>query len=360
VTEVVTGLDLVRLQIQIASGDALPLDQMDVRMRGHAVEARLYAEDASAGFLPATGTITVFSPPAGPGIRNDVGVEVGSAVTPHYDPILAKLVAHAETRDEAVTRLRTALEDYGVLGATTNQAFLHWVTTADDFVVGHIDTGFVDQHWDPGDQPSLPDEVLLLAAAWNLAAPPSGGGSSRNPWHNTGGWRTTGVSRHFDYVWNGEDVVLAANRSLDGTWSVRTGDRAHDGVTAVPAAAGRVTAILAGAVVSGFVVEAGSGLDISWRGITYRLERPAPGSESSHGSAGGERESLMAPMPGTITRVLVQSGDAVTAHQPLVIMEAMKMEHVIEAPRAGVVRDVLFAQGDLVPAGSALIRLEDA
>jgi acetyl/propionyl-CoA carboxylase alpha subunit len=147
VTEVVMGVDLVRLQIEIAAGERLRLSQLEVEPRGHAIEARLYGEDPENGFLPSTGTLEVFRPPQGPGLRNDIGVYPGWDVPPYYDSMLAKLVVHAETRPQAVARIRDALERYAVLGVTTNLGFLHWIVVQEEFVHGKTDTGFVDRHW---------------------------------------------------------------------------------------------------------------------------------------------------------------------------------------------------------------------
>lgn len=357
VTEMVTGLDLVRMQIDVAAGRPLPVRQMDIDPRGHSVEARLYAEDPSSGFLPATGTLAIFSPPLGPGIRNDVGVAPGSTVTPYYDPILAKLAVHADTREEAVARLRSALAHFSVLGVTTNARFLHWIVETADFTAGRMDTGYVDRCWDPPSDAELPAEVVLLALALDMTRSGSAGGR-RGPWNATSGWRLGGAARTYRYKWTGRVIEAVIELSAGGTWHVLSGQseweaRFHVGD------GGRVTVLTANTVITGFAVEGRVGIDISWRGLSYTLSRPDL-SASVAGTAGTlSRANLCAPMPGTVVKLLVEPGEAVAPHQALVVMEAMKMEHVIEAPEAGVVRDVYFQEGDMVPAGATLVRLAE-
>jgi 3-methylcrotonyl-CoA carboxylase alpha subunit len=361
VTEMVTGLDLVRLQIEIAAGHRLSLSQLDVALRGHAIEARLYAEDPARGFLPATGRLEVFVPPGGPGIRNDVGVEPGAEVSPHYDPILAKLIVHAETRPQAVSRLQAALEDYGVLGVTTNQSFLRWVAGTPAFVAGRMDTGFVDRAWPEAlAEETLPSEALLLAVACDLSRSQRSSAELDNPWLRSGQWRLSAASRRYVYQWGNETVAADAAPRGPHAWDVGREGQAPDRIQVVAGEGGRLTVLRGEEVISGFAVESEGRIDISWRGTVYRLEPPAVWLGAAEQGARAGRESLVAPMPGTVVRVMARPGQAVSAHEPLVVMEAMKMEHVIEAPHAGVVGEVLFKEGDMVPAGSPLVRLEES
>lgn len=360
VTEMVTGLDLVRLQIEIAAGRHLRLSQLDVAARGHAIEARLYAEDPARGFLPATGRLHVFTPPEGPGIRNDVGVEPGAEVSPHYDPILAKLIVRAETRGEALARLRSALDDYGILGVATNQSFLRWVAGTPAFAAGHMDTGFVDREWPEAKLgEALPPEVLLLAVAFDVNRSQRPNADHQNPWLRSGNWRASAASRRYVYEWSGEQIAVDAVPRTPGAWDVAKEGEAPEAVRVVPGESSRLTVLRGRTVITGFAVETGGGIDISWRGTAYHLQPPAVSSETGEQGARAGQERLLAPMPGTVVRVLVRPGQAVTAHEPLVVMEAMKMEHVIEAPHPGVVGEVMFHEGDMVPAGSPLVRLEE-
>lgn len=350
VTEMVTDLDLVRHQIEIAAGRPLALSQLDVRLRGHAIEARLYAEDPEHGFLPATGRLEVYRPPEGPGIRNDVGVYPGAEVTPYYDPILAKLVVHATTRREAVQRLQRALERYAVLGVTTNIGFLTWVAHNSSFAAGRMDTQMVERTWPEVREPFRPD-VLLGAVGLEVLRPAASGS---NPWTSGSGWRSGAAGRVFRYEAGGREWQVQARRSA-GEWDVTL-----DGeVRPVRFAAGAPGVIVAreGARVLEFAVaRLPDGIAVFYDGRVFRLLHPqARSGQSAAGNQGAG--DLAAPMPGTIVKVAVEPGQRVAAHEPLVVLEAMKMEHVIEAPQAGVVEDVLYAVGDLVPAGAAVVRM---
>jgi 3-methylcrotonyl-CoA carboxylase alpha subunit len=290
-------------------------------------------------------------------VRNDVGVEAGSDISPHYDPILAKLIVHAETRREAVSRLESALDEYGVLGVTTNQGFLRWVVATPAFRDGQFDTGFVEREWRPQES-RLPTEVLLLAVALEVGGSATTRQERSNPWKGSGGWRIGGSARQYRYRWQGETVVVEAQRDPGGTWTIRRDEEVVRDVVIPAPGQGRISVIAGARVTSGFALEANAQLDISWQGSVYRLDRASIAGAAGGRVMGGGRESLLAPMPGTVIRVLAKPGTAVSAHEPLVVMEAMKMEHVIEAPYAGVVREVLYGEGDMVPAGSPLVRLE--
>lgn len=367
VTEMVTGLDLVRLQIEIALGRRLGLSQLDVQIRGHAIEARLYAEDPQTNFLPATGTLDVFRPPHGPGIRNDVGVFEGAEISPYYDPLLAKLIVHAETREAAVARLRDALSRYPAVGVTTNQGFLSWLLDQRDFQAGSIDTDFVNRTWPPADAEEPPPEVLLAAACFELTerqAPRTGTGSLSadpyDPWRQTNGWRLGGVSRDITYGWSGREYQVSAQHAGETCWRMSVNGSEY--VVGVQRAAHRTLVLRQGPEVQTFVVvRVPQGLDVELRGVVYRLARP---QERAAFSRGGRRArtdaALTAPMPGTVVKVEVQEGQRVSAHEPLVVLEAMKMEHVVHAPHEGVVRAILYQPGELVPAGSPVVELEES
>lgn len=357
VTEAVTGLDLVRLQIEVAAGRPLRMSQLDIRLRGHAIEARVYAEDPRNGFLPATGTIAVFQPPLGPGVRNDVGIFEGAHISPYYDPILAKLVVRGENRTDAVARLRRALEHYLVLGVTTNVGFLRWVAAHEAFESGRMDTDFVARYWHPGDR-DLPAEILVAAAAFDVGASPPQERGRSNPWHQTGGWRMGGSRRVFRYRFGDTVWTVSAARADGGRWCITADGFDHE----VRIDQGRpgVIVLRQGSAVETFgCARVEGGLEVAWRGETYRLARPVT-VEAAHTQTQSLRADLRAPMPGTVIKVAVEPGQQVGAHQPLVVMEAMKMEHVIEAPHPGVVQEVMYSEGDLVPAGAAVVRLAES
>ena len=366
VTEMVTGLDLVRLQLEIAAGRPLPFSQLEVQLSGHAIEARLYAEDADHGFLPATGKLAVYRLPEGIGIRNDVGVYEGCDIPPYYDPMLAKLIVHAETRGEAVARLTAALEDYAALGVTTNLSFLHWLSGQRDFRAGRVDVDFVDREWVPDEAPApLPNDVLIGAAGAELAALGQSQQYGRSaeddrysPWRQSGSWRQCGAERRFAYRYGEQDHVVAAVECADALWRISTGGESREvRISTGPSGA---LAVREGERVMRFAVaRLEDGLAIAWNGQNYHLHRPAPSWEAAGSSGGGpEAEGLSAPLPGTVVKVAVSVGQRVAAQEPLVVLEAMKIEHVIHAPHEGVVQAILYQEGDLVPAGSPVVRLE--
>jgi len=361
VTELVTGLDLVRLQLEVASGARLPFGQLDVALDGHAVEARIYAEDARTGFLPSTGVLEVFSMPSGPGVRNDAGVVQGSEVSPYYDPMLAKLVVHAETRSAAVERLARALSDYAVLGVTSNVEFLRWIAGSDRFRVGNYDIGFIESEWKPEEQSEAPDEVFVAAALY-LALQGTGARSDRddawNPWARGGGWRPFGLASTQSFQQGDRRVSVRLERDVDGGWRAETGG-SHWSLDATLIGANRLE-LRGGDLTMSF--ELGfrdSRLGVLYQGVSYALEMPEPSSGSHRPEHAGGGAGAIAPMPGTVVKVLVNEGQYVAAREPLMILEAMKMEHVVEAPGAGTVRAILFREGDMVPAGSALVQVQE-
>jgi 3-methylcrotonyl-CoA carboxylase alpha subunit len=355
VTELVAGVDLVQLQIAIAAGARLPFGQPDLSQRGHAIEARVYAED-SATFLPSTGRVALFALPAGPGIRNDAGLQSGDEVTVHYDPLLAKLIVSAPDRPAAIARLRCALDQYAVLGVTTNLPLLRAIAAHPDFAAGATRTDFLaatglaNANFEPQ---SLPAEVLAAAAIANLATPISNLQAS-------GPWRLphAGVRQRYT-VGQAEHTVLAA-RTAD-RWSVEVGGQAHM-VAVIVRQVDQLALEFDGWRIEHFhIVYDGDALLVGWRGASYRLERAGPLSLDALGGRAGrlhDQANLEAPMPGTLIKVLVHEGQLVVARQPLVVLEAMKMEHVVVAPYDGVVRKLPFRAGALVAKGAALVELE--
>src|SRR6267154_3183435 len=229
VTEVVTGTDLVEWQIRVAAGEALPLQQSEIALHGHAIEVRLYAENPERGFLPATGTLHRLHFPDPDLARVDTGVRPGDTVTPFYDPMIAKIIAWGEDRDAARARLQRALADTAILGVTTNLAFLHRIIAAPDFAAGQVDTGFIERHRDtllPSSRPA-PDIALAAAALWRLMQSSAASDADRfSPWARTNGWRLNDaaapVSLHFRY--GAEEITVEAT-AAEGGWKLRLGER---------------------------------------------------------------------------------------------------------------------------------------
>jgi acetyl-CoA/propionyl-CoA carboxylase biotin carboxyl carrier protein len=321
VTELVTGRDLVADQLRIASGQPLDVVQGDVRWSGHAVEVRLYAEDAESGFLPATGRIERLRWPTGDGIRVDVGVDEGDEVGGRFDPMLAKIVAHGSDRPEALGRLARALDETVVLGLTTNLRFLRWLVRQPAIRDGAARTDTLDRIWPPDDwaeRAAIPDEAWRTGASSLVDATPGG------PWH--GGWRLNAApSVRLEAA--GETRVVEPARS-DDLEAIRTGDIVHVDV------AGRSEA---------FVVASPPDVDRAARAAVAHEGGPA---------------DVVAPMPGQVRAVNVATGAVVEAGAPLLALEAMKMEHAVASPIAGRVTDLRVRAGDQVARGQLLAVVE--
>ena len=366
VTEAVTGLDLVRLQLTIAAGGSLPFGQEDVALRGHAIECRIYAEDAAAGFLPASGPLRLFAPPTGPGIRNDIGVATGDEVGVEYDPQLAKLIVHAADRPAALDRLAAALRDYAILGVTTNLPFLHWLAAHPDFRAGRIDTDFIAREWSPTapttiPQP-LPRAVLLAAAMLDILDREDRAARvtrPTNPWRTAGAWRAGGAGAPLRLHHGTREYRLTVAPTPDGTWVIDLGDST---ATVALTRRGPDTILIREAArvltVRGLV--APEGLLIAWQGHQYRLTKPAPPTVEATATpaAASGREVLAAPMPGKIIKISAAEGQRVAANQPLLVLEAMKMEHTIAAPHAGTLRRLPHGLGATVTAGAILAEID--
>ena len=352
VTELVTGLDLVELQIRVAAGEPLPFGQDAVRLSGHAVEARLYAEDPSRGFLPTGGTILALREPAGPHVRVDSGLAPGMTVTSSYDPMLAKVTAWGADRDTALRRLDGALAGTTVLGVGTNLAFLRALLTHPDVVAGRLDTGLIERHLRQLTAADVPDEVLAAAAlAGLLTREPAG--PVTDPWDIPDGWRPG------EPAWIRLRLTCAPRDTAEVRVRGRAGLAAEVAVgdtEPVPARAQRLDGELV--------------LTIGGRTVRYAYaeQRSAPGGSllwlGRDGYAWAVREEprltartagtqvtdgiVTSPMPGTVLAVNVTEGQEVALGQPLLIVEAMKMEHTVTAPLDGTVTDLIVKPGQQV------------
>ncbi len=353
VTELVTGLDLVALQLQVAEGEPLPPEVRLATLTGHAIEARLYAEDVAAGFLPATGTLRAFEVPDLPGIRLDAGVAAGSQVGLHYDAMLAKVIAHGPTRDAARRRLARALAGTRLHGVTSNRDLLVGILREEEFQTGRIDTGYLARH-DPAElarswrDPAAPRLHALAAALAGQAAR-----RATAPVLPTipSGWRNvpSGPQR---VRFAGQDGEIEVAYQFRGT-----GVKAEIDGTDLPGLLLRsATAELVVADIDGvrreFTVRQDGGTwDVdSSLGSTELTELPRFPDPQSRTAPG----SLLAPMPGTVVRLDVAPGAHVTAGTPIVVLEAMKMEHSVSAPHDGVVTDIEVTGGQQVDVGTVL------
>jgi len=364
VTEMVTGLDLVELQLRVAAGEILPFSQEDLRLEGHAIEARIYAEDPERDFLPATGRLAhVAFPHQDTDVRIDAGVESGDEITPWYDPMIAKLIVRGADRDAALARLRRALADVEIAGVRTNVAFLRRIAASKAFGRAELDTGLIERNRHeifPKRDP-IGTDVLAAAAFAELAYEErtareraQASGDPYSPWYRVDGWRLNEDSHH-DFLFvegesehpvrvlfsasglrlavHGKEHAFAGKPLDDAALSIRLDERMY-----------RARALRDG---GDWHVFAGS----DYRRLTLR-----------HGLSGQDEEarrgSLAAPMPGRIVQVMSRPGEAVKKGQALLILEAMKMEHTVTAPADGIVKEIHFAAGEQVLEGAELVTLE--
>jgi propionyl-CoA carboxylase alpha chain len=349
VTEEVTGIDLVREQLRIAAGESLDVDQDDIRFRGHAIEVRLYAEDPANDFLPVTGTLAAFEPAEAPAVRWDSGVVAGSVVGTRFDPMLAKVIAHAPTRSEAAGRLALALERLHVGGMVTNRDFLAAILRSAAFAAGDTTTDFIERTA-PAPAMVLSDVELrhaaTMAALWLQAR----NRATATIWQGLpSGWRNARLpAQQVTFGAGAATVAISYQARRDG--SVVIGD----GVTARVHAhtPHSIDAEIGGRRMSTRITRHGEHLYVQTTRGTVRLhELPRFHVPGDAGPAGG----LNAPMPGAVLDVRVAAGDRVAAGQMLVVLEAMKMEHHIKAPTDGVVAEVRVAAGQQVDNGALLL-----
>jgi 3-methylcrotonyl-CoA carboxylase alpha subunit len=341
VTEMVTGLDLVEWQFRIAAGEPLPLRQEQVPLKGHSLEARLYAEDPERGFLPSTGKVLAFDPPSGEGIRVDAGVAAGSEVTPYYDPMIAKIIASAPTRTDALERLAEALDQTRVIGPRTNAAFLAALLRTRGFRTGKFDTGFIDNNLATLVAPHEPD---LAAAATgfgrllerererNIANSRDDDQMPPSPWDALDGFQLSGTR-------------VVARRVLvdDAVVTAEIAYGAGGPVVSVGGQSAALDAALADDENAVYVLRNG-------RQTVVRVAPPA-----RYDAEGAEGGAVTAPMHGKLLALLVAKGETVRKGQRLAILEAMKMEHALVAPVDGVVADVLASPGKQVAEGATVL-----
>jgi 3-methylcrotonyl-CoA carboxylase alpha subunit len=359
VTEMITGLDLVEWQLLVASGEKLPLEQKAIAFSGHAIEARIYAEDPDRDFLPATGKIVHLAWPAvTPDVRIDTGVEAGAAITPWYDPMIAKLIVRGKDRAAALAALRHALSEVEVAGVIANVAFLSRIAACRAFSTAELDTGLIERNrGEPlASRGPAPAEALATAALAELAAEEAGAsesarasGDPHSPWQRVDGWRLNGASHH-DFVFlDGEE-----RHSVRIDFTVR-GPQLGGAPLAVRIEGTRYFVRMGERSFRARAVQNGSTWHVfcngDYRRLTLEEELRVPGEEEAAGS-------LAAPMPGKVIKLLVAPGASVTKGDSLLILEAMKMEHTITAPADGRVKEIHFASGEQVPEGAQLITLE--
>jgi len=369
VTEMITGLDLVEWQLRVASGEPLPLTQEQLTIKGHAIEARVYAEDPARGFLPAAGRIEhLHQPPESAHVRVDSGVRAGDLVGVHYDPMIAKLIAWDSDRPSALRRLRAALDAFQIVGPTNNLAFLSAVTANPEFAGAHLkpdllDTGLIErnrtelfQSKAPASDPILAIAVLseLLRMDGEAAQAAMRSADPFAPWNARDGWRLNEDNHHtFVFIDAGKRVeVLAHYRKWGYLLELPGGKMMASGVVAGERT---IDADLAGNRTRATVVRKVNELSVFAFGGSHRFEfEPATTVEEEDPSG-----RLVSPLPGAVIQVLIKDGEAVQKGQALMIIEAMKMEHTISAPQGGTVKRIYFAAGEQVAEGAQLLEFEE-
>ncbi|HEV2685742.1 MAG TPA: biotin/lipoyl-containing protein [Actinomycetota bacterium] len=367
VTEMITGLDLVEWQLRVAAGERLPLGQDEIALKGHAIEARIYAEDPSRDFLPSIGRIVhLRAPTPSPDVRIDTGVRAGDEITRYYDPMIAKLIVRGEDRTVALRRLAAALADYQIVGVTTNIAFLQRVITHDAFADGRIDTGLIATHRDallpppvaPGKRTLAIAALAELVRLRDAAAERACASSDRwSPWHAIDTW------------WlNTDDHAITLSFAADGeryTIGLRAGMRSavvtidgRDIDADVERAGDELRVRLGEASLVATVVALGAERHVFCEDTAIRLVLVDPLAPPLDEAP--QAGHLMAPMSGTVVAVLVEAGQSVERGVPLMILEAMKMEHTIAAPAAGKIVAINYRPGEQVAEGADLIDIEAA
>jgi 3-methylcrotonyl-CoA carboxylase alpha subunit len=363
VTEMITGLDLVEWQLRVAAGEALPLSQQNISFKGHAIEARIYAEDPARDFLPATGNVIHLRfPEENPQTRIDAGVAAGGEITPWYDPMIAKLIVHGADRAAALARLRQALAETEIAGVITNVAFLRRVAASRAFGAAELDTGLIERNRDElFRQEPISTQTLAAAALAELAEEAlaareqaAASGDPHSPWHAVDGWRLNEDSHH-DFVFiDGASPHAARVQFMDDGLRLAVEGKTHRlGGERLPD--GRLQITLDQHAFKARAVHDGRDWHVFCDGEYRRLSL----KEELAGAGEDERSgSLAAPMPGKVIKVMTSAGAKVSKGDALLILEAMKMEHTITAPADGTVKEIHYAAGEQVLEGAELITLE--
>ena len=402
VTEEITGVDLVELQLRVAAGEGLALDQRDIREQGHAFEARLYAENPDNNFAPSIGTLTTLRLPREE--RTDSGVEEGQVITPFYDPMIAKIIRHGATREEALARLRAALAEIRVAGLDTNARFLHRLASDPDFIAGDVSTRYIAEHEQTLFARRIGETRVLAAALADLVLPQPGAGAAIDPWGSLSGFRLNKPAKWVFWVTLGGEAAIARlirdgdvfeaeidpNATAAGrrkradappqSPSATSPQQAGERGTSPPPPAGEVSAkrtegarrfrfsaarlgpdirlTIDGETFIATVAPHGAGKRVFIGAEHADIQHPdvLSGAMGGHSAEG----SLNAPMPGVVTLLKAKPGERVSAGDVLMIMEAMKMEHAIKAPHDGVVKAFRAKAGDQVKDGALLVEFEEA
>jgi 3-methylcrotonyl-CoA carboxylase alpha subunit len=362
VTEMITGQDLVEWQLRVASGEPLPVTQEQLRIRGHALEARIYAEDPDRGFLPSTGKLVHLAPPPESlHVRVDTGVEQGDEITPFYDPMIAKLIVWDETRDLALARMLQALAQYRIVGVANNVEFLSRLVACPAFAQADLDTGLIEREraFLFPEKHDAPNQAYLIAALATLLREDAearrvdhASGDPYSPWRMSDGWRLNSTSERRIVFRFGEAERTVVVGYADAGYTLRVDDVAIQARGEL-GPNGTLRVELGGRRLDASVVVAGEKRHVFLDGRSYPLARVDPLHQGGEGQ--GAEGGLAAPMPGKVIAWLAQPGAEVAKGAPLLILEAMKMEHTITAPAAGTLNAFKFAVGEQVTEGAELV-----
>ena len=355
VTEQITGLDLVEWQIRIAAGEPLPLSQDEIDCHGHAMEARVYAEDPERGFLPASGHLRQLVLPSGTGVRVDSGVDAGDEVSVHYDPMIAKIIVHDRDRVRCLARLNQALAGAFIAGLTTNLGFLQRLAADEAFIQGNIDTGLLDRSGQrltrTDRQP--PSSVIAAAACYWLDHADSHSDQRPSPWDRHDGWRLAGTAwRSLELEGTAGGIRIEACRASDGQWRLELNDCSM--AASLQALGGHSWLLATDGERQRLQLYAdGDRVEICHQHRRWPISRHTRFEAVEDGPGGDGR--ILAPMPGKVIEIRAKVGQSVDEGQTLAVMEAMKMELAIKAPIAGSVEEIPVEVGDIVEADSLLL-----
>ena len=370
VTEAITGQDLVEWQLIVAAGGKMPLAQDELRIDGHAVEVRLYAEDPARNFLPSTGTLVHLKlPEEGAHVRVDTGVRQGDTVTPFYDPMIAKVIVHDRDRTSALRRMAALMGETEVVGVTTNSVLLKALCSHPAFVGGEVDTGFIERHRAtlftkpaPAGDRAFAVATLARLLEWQDAAQPAAG-DPWSPWNQQSGFRLLDEG-HEEVRWkDGEREVVVIARRLrsggvrldlpDGAREARV-ERRDDGALSI----GLGEDTFGATVVRRTALDGGIDYTLFMDGGSLRLRLVDPLDVTQYEATASADAVVRAPLPGKIIDLRVKAGDTVSKGQALLVLEAMKMEHTLAAPADGTVKSLRYAVGEQVPEGAELVEFE--
>jgi 3-methylcrotonyl-CoA carboxylase alpha subunit len=360
VTEKITGLDLVEWQLRVAAGEALPRTQEQLAIRGHALEARIYAEDPDSGFLPSIGTLVhLATPTPSEHVRIDTGVEQGDAISPYYDPMIAKLIVWDETRDLALQRMRRALGEFHIVGVRSNVAFLDRLVGCTAFATADLDTGLIVREeaalFPPPSASSVEHQALAALALVLHEQATAGAQTPLSPWDRRDGWRLNGAYRRVISLRAGDVSIAAGIVRCGEHFGIDIGGQrlAADGVLQGSA----LSAHIGDRRIKATVVFPGERLHLFVDSQTHVFDIDDPLAHA--GEAVFDHGGLVAPMPGKIIALLASIGAHIEKGTPLLVLEAMKMEHTVVAPKAGVVKGFFVAVGEQVNDGATLVEFEE-